>query len=150
MTVKLFTYSAYQDCTKGFHLVTRKDVALAGGGFHRNKSSLRVEKVVLDETRVAALHLDKGAFVNFFQFGGISEKRGVQNIKLLKGSSEASSQVARKWIGGCRGVAGGQQTERRRALLLAGMGTVAPKVMPVGIGVNARVAASTQSDEQYQ
>ena len=75
LTVKLFTYSAYQDCTKGFHLVTRKDVALAGGEFHRTGSSLRVEKVVLDETRVAALHLDKGAFVNFFQFGGISEKR---------------------------------------------------------------------------
>ena len=67
-----------------------------------------------------------------------------------EGASEASSQVARKWIRRCRGVAGGQQTERRRVLLLAGMGTVAPKVMPVGIGVNARVAASTQSDEQYQ
>ena len=74
----------------------------------------------------------------------------MQNIKLLKGTSEASSQVARKWIRGCRGVAGGQQTERRRALLLAGMGTMAPKVIPVGISVNARVAASTQSDEQYQ
>ena len=90
MTVKLFTYSAYQDCTKGFHLVTRKDVALAGGEFHRTGRSLRVEKVVLDETRVAALHLDKGAFVNFFQFGGISEKRGVQNIKLLKGTDLAA------------------------------------------------------------
>ena len=66
------------------------------------------------------------------------------------GSSEASSQVARKWVGGCRGIAGRQQTERRRALLLAGMGTVGPKVIPVGISVNARVPASTQSDGQYQ
>jgi hypothetical protein len=49
------------------------------------------------------------------------------------GGSEATIQDAGKWVGGCRGVAGGHQTERRWVLLLAGMGTVAPRVISVGI-----------------
>ena len=82
LTVKLFNYQAYQATTQGFKVVSKKTAelpAVEGSVLGGIQSCLCSGEVVLDESRVAALYLDKKAFLGFFEFGvwwGKREQRG--------------------------------------------------------------------------
>ena len=81
LTVKLFNYQAYQATTQGFKVVSKKTAelpAVEGSVLGGIQSCLCSGEVVLDETRVAALYLDKKAFLGFFEFGGVSESKGAR------------------------------------------------------------------------